>query len=120
MKLTEFYSATASSPRLKYRVTLTDEERTDLQRLVWTGRGAARTLPLPASCCAPMPPPAARTSPTRRCRCPGREPVHRRTGAPAVRRGEPGGRPGAQTADRAAPAQAEWRSRSTPDRAGLP
>ena len=44
MELTAIYYATPPSPRLKYRVTLTDEERADLQRLVSTGRAAARTL----------------------------------------------------------------------------
>ena len=44
MQLTEIYYASPPSPRLKYRVTLTDEERATLQRLVSTGRAAARTL----------------------------------------------------------------------------
>jgi hypothetical protein len=43
MKLTEILYADLPT-RVKYRVTLTDEERTAVHRLVNTGRAAARTL----------------------------------------------------------------------------
>jgi len=40
-----------------FRVTLMDEERVDLERLVSVGKGAARRLTTPASCSWPMSPP---------------------------------------------------------------
>ena len=79
-----------SSAMDKYRVSLTSEERGELERLVAAGKAAARKLTHPASSCGPTPRPAGSTPTTRSsppwAPAPGPSPVSASGSSPRVSR----------------------------------